>query len=101
MSRRPGSIGPAAVLGCAALLLDGWAGLLVPSLVRQLEADFGQSDAGVGAWFFGLSWFASRGHGRLSERTLLRMERGSGIGLLILALAHAIILISQMARHTL
>lgn len=52
MSRRPGSIGPAAIIACAALLLDGWAGLLVPSLVRQLEADFGQSDAGVGTWFF-------------------------------------------------
>jgi MFS family permease len=52
MSRRLYSIGPAAILACAALLLDGWAGLLVPTLVRQLEADFGQSDAGVGAWFF-------------------------------------------------
>ena len=57
--------------------------------------------AGVGAWFFGLSWLVSRGHGRFSERTLLRMERGSGIGLLILAFAHAAILISQMARGSL
>ena len=56
---------------------------------------------GVGTWFLGLSWFAARGHGRLSERTLLRMERGSGIGLLALAFAHAVILISQIARHKL
>ena len=54
--------------------------------------------AGVGLWFFGLSWLVSRGHGRFSEKTLLRMERGSGIGLLLLAFGHAAILISQMVR---
>jgi threonine/homoserine/homoserine lactone efflux protein len=54
---------------------------------------------GVGVWFFGLSWAVSRGHGRFSERTLLRIEHGSGIGLLILALAHAVIMISHMAQH--
>jgi threonine/homoserine/homoserine lactone efflux protein len=55
---------------------------------------------GVGAWFFGLSWMVSRGHGRLKERTLLRMERGSGIGLLLLAFAHGAIIISHLARGT-
>jgi threonine/homoserine/homoserine lactone efflux protein len=55
---------------------------------------------GVGLWFFGLSWIVSLGHGRFSPRTLLRIERGSGIGLLILAFAHAVIMISHMARHT-
>jgi threonine/homoserine/homoserine lactone efflux protein len=53
---------------------------------------------GVGVWFFGLSWMVSRGHGRFSQRTLLRIERGSGIGLLVLALAHAVVMISHMAR---
>lgn len=57
--------------------------------------------AGVGFWFLGLSWIVARGHGKLSERTLLRMERGSGIGLLILALAHGVMLISHIARHAL
>jgi len=55
---------------------------------------------GVGVWFFGLSWLVSRGHGRFSERTLLRIERGSGIGLLLLAFAHAAIIISHIVRHT-
>ena len=55
---------------------------------------------GVGLWFFGLSWIVSRGHGRFSQRTLLRMERGSGIGLLVLAFAHAVVIISQLARNT-
>ncbi len=54
--------------------------------------------AGVGLWFIGLSWFAARGHGRLSERTLLRMEKGSGIVLLIVAFVHAGIIIAQLTR---
>ena len=40
---------------------------------------------GTGSWFFALSYGASRGHGRFSEKTLLRMEHYSGIGLLTLA----------------
>lgn len=56
---------------------------------------------GVGSWFLGLSWVVSRGHGRFSELTLLRIERGSGIGLLVLAFIHAIYIVSQMARHRL
>ena len=41
---------------------------------------------GTGLWFFGLAYAVSRGHKKFSEITLLRMERGSGIGLLALAL---------------
>ena len=33
---------------------------------------------GTGAWFAGLSWVVSLGHGKLSEKTLLRMEHYSG-----------------------
>ena len=55
---------------------------------------------GVGGWFFGLSWGSSRGHGRLSQRTLLRMERGSGIGLILLALAHGVVMISHLSKHS-
>ncbi len=54
---------------------------------------------GTGSWFFGLSWLVSLGHGKLSEKTLLRMEHGSGIGLLVLALIHGGIIIRQMARE--
>ncbi len=42
----------------------------------------------TGAWFVGLSWCVSLGHGKFSEQTLLRMEKGSGVGLLVLALIH-------------
>lgn len=54
---------------------------------------------GTGAWFTGLSWAVSAGHGSLSERTLLRMERFSGVVLLALALGHGAHLTWQLARH--
>ncbi len=50
----------------------------------------------TGAWFTGLSWVVSLGHGKLSEKTLLRMEHGSGVGLLILALIHGGTIMWQM-----
>ncbi len=40
-----------AFLAAAALLLVGWSGLLVPSLVRSIEPAFGQTDAGIGVYF--------------------------------------------------
>jgi len=43
---------------------------------------------GTGSWFVGLSWVVSLGHGKWSEKTLLRIEHISGVVLLILALAH-------------
>lgn len=55
--------------------------------------------AGVGAWCFGLAWAAALGHGRFSEKALLRMARGSGIGLIALGLAHGFNLAVQLARH--
>src|SRR5512137_1289675 len=48
------------------------------------------------AWFSGLSWVVSLGHGKLSEKTLLRMEHYSGACLLILALIHGGTIIWQM-----
>jgi threonine/homoserine/homoserine lactone efflux protein len=54
---------------------------------------------GVGLWFLGLSWAVSLGHKRLSEWTLLRLERVSGLILLGLGLAHGIHLVWQLARH--
>jgi len=41
----------AAILGCFCFLLIGWSSLVVPSLVRQIETDFGQSDAGLGLFY--------------------------------------------------
>jgi threonine/homoserine/homoserine lactone efflux protein len=71
----------------------------VPADWRGKLSCVGGVALGTGLWFVGLSWVVSLGHGKLSERTLLRMERGSGIGLLGLALAHGCTIIWQMARH--
>lgn len=54
---------------------------------------------GTGGWFFALSWGVSKRHGKIREETLLRMERGSGVGLLILALIHGAMIIRAMAKH--
>jgi threonine/homoserine/homoserine lactone efflux protein len=51
---------------------------------------------GTGGWFTGLSWMVSLGHGKLSEKTLLRMAHFSGACLLILALIHGGTIIWQM-----
>ena len=56
---------------------------------------------GTGFWFFVLSYCASRGHGRFSEKTLLKMEHWSGIGLLIIAVLHGIYIIGEMVNHKL
>lgn len=50
-------------------------------------------------WFFVLSLGASRGHGRFSEKTLLRVEHGSGIGLLVIALIHGGWIVWEMTHH--
>jgi threonine/homoserine/homoserine lactone efflux protein len=54
---------------------------------------------GTGGWFTGLSWVVSLGHGKWSEKTLLRMEHFSGACLLALALIHGGTIIWQMHNH--
>lgn len=40
------------VLGYASFALIGWTGLLVPALIRSIENEFDQTDAGLGIWYF-------------------------------------------------
>jgi threonine/homoserine/homoserine lactone efflux protein len=54
---------------------------------------------GTGLWFFGLSYGVSRGHGKFSEKTLLKMEHFSGAMLLGLGLLHGGHIAWQLARH--
>lgn len=53
---------------------------------------------GVGLWFVGLSWAISFGHKKISDKTLLKMQQGSGVTLLILALAHGGHIAWQLAK---
>ena len=39
---------PAAIVGCLTLLAIGWTGLLIPSLIRSIQATFDVDDAGIG-----------------------------------------------------
>ncbi|HEY3522073.1 MAG TPA: MFS transporter, partial [Candidatus Limnocylindrales bacterium] len=82
-----GAIGAA---GWAAFVLIGWTGLLVPSLIREVEHDFGQSDAGIGAFYLVYSIAYAGGSvlgGGLTERVGRRLVLvtalvSQGIGLL-------------------
>lgn len=42
----------ARLTGYATFVLIGWSGLLVPSLIRLLERDLNQTDAGIGVFYF-------------------------------------------------
>ncbi|HEX3428781.1 MAG TPA: MFS transporter [Candidatus Limnocylindrales bacterium] len=81
----PGRPPTAAVVGCLGFLLLGWSGLLVPSLIRSIEHDFGQSDAGMGLFYL-LNAAAyvtgSMGGGAVTERIGRRRVLATG-GLLI------------------
>lgn len=83
----------AAVIGCVAFLLIGWSGLLVPSLIRDIERDFGQSDAGIGLFYFvnaAAYVVGSLGGGMLTERIGRRGVLALG------ALLHGLGLVAQV-----
>ncbi|MCX7872541.1 MAG: LysE family transporter [Verrucomicrobiae bacterium] len=49
-------------------------------------------------WYSMLSWISAKGHGRMDEKSLLRMERFSGVILLVLALAHGMHITYQLYK---
>jgi threonine/homoserine/homoserine lactone efflux protein len=76
-------------------ILRGW---VTPDWPGKL-ACVGGVALGTGLWFFGLSWGISLGHGKFSEKTLLRMEHLSGVGLLVLALIHGAIIARDLQKR--
>jgi fucose permease len=80
----------AGVLACVGLLLIGWSGLLVPSLIREIERDFAQTDAGLGIFYFinAVAYASgSFGGGMLTERFGRRRVMALATALLGLGLA--------------
>ena len=78
------------MLGCAALMLVGWTGLLVPALIRSIEHDFGQTDAGIGIFLFidAVAYVAgSMLGGLLTERLGRRIVLSVAVMLIALGLA--------------
>ena len=88
----------AGVIGCLTLLLIGWSGLLVPSLIRSIERDFGQTDAGIGIYY--LVWAVayacgSLGGGMVTERLgrrriLVGAALAHGLGLAVAGVRSAV-----------
>ncbi|HUA66125.1 MAG TPA: LysE family transporter [Alphaproteobacteria bacterium] len=72
-------------------------------LVADTLASKGACIAGVALgtnlWFCALSFTASKHYGQFSEPALLRMERFSGVCLLVLGFAQGIHIAWQLARH--
>lgn len=56
---------------------------------------------GTSVWFSGLSYAVSRGHGKFTNKTLIMMERVSGICLLVLAFGEGVHIVMQIAEHKL
>jgi L-lysine exporter family protein LysE/ArgO len=73
---------------------------LVPNHWNGKLACVGGVALGTGAWFVGLSWAVSLGHGKFSQKALLRMEHLSGVGMLGLALIHGGIIAHHLAQRT-
>lgn len=97
-------IGFVRVMGNPGVLL-GWIILAANFISREWVAPTPESKSacvagvavGVGAWFMMLSYLVSFRKKKLSEKTLLRLEKGSGVVLLIAALLHGGQIIYQMA----
>jgi len=75
-------------------------GLVEPTMAGTASCVAGVT-AGTSAWFCGLSYFVSKGHGKFTESTLLRIERFSGICMMGLALAQGAHIVWQMSKHKL
>jgi len=55
--------------------------------------------ASVGLWFTGLSWAISLGHKKFTEKTMVKMERLSGVGLIVLAMIQGGYIAWKLAKH--
>ena len=82
------------ILG-ANFISRGW---VAPNMEGKLFCLAGVA-IGVAIWLFGLAWAISLGHKKFTEKTMIRMERASGIGLIALGLAHGAYLASQLAKR--
>jgi fucose permease len=95
-------------MSCFAFLLIGWSGLLVPSLAREIEEAFGQTDVGLGLFYFVTaaayaagSVVGGMGTERLGRRPVLvlaaALHAGGLVGLAV-APGWAVVLAAGIAR---
>lgn len=85
----PAAARDGALVGYAAFTLLGWTSLLVPSLIRDVQATFGQSDAGMGFAYLLNSLLYVGGTlvtGMVAARLPRRALLGAGPGLIMVGL---------------
>lgn len=71
----------------------------VADTLAAKAACIGGVAAGTNSWFCVLSYGVSRGHGRFSETTLVRMQHISGLCLIVVGLFDGGHIVWQLARH--
>jgi len=72
-------------LGCWSFVLIGWSGLIVPALAREVEGGFGQTDVGLGFFYFVTAIAYATGSivgGMVTERVGRRLILSSAVALL-------------------
>jgi threonine/homoserine/homoserine lactone efflux protein len=100
-----GFVRVAANLGVLVAWVFVSAGLLAHDLVD--ETVFAKATCAFGVflgatlWFLFISFVVSRGHGKFSEKTLLRLQHFSGLGLITTAVFEGAHVAWQLARHKL
>jgi threonine/homoserine/homoserine lactone efflux protein len=75
-----------------------WRGLVRPDWPGKCACVAGVT-LGTGGWFVVLSWVASLGRGKFSEKTLVRIEHFSGVVLLAVALLYGGTIIWEMRQR--
>jgi threonine/homoserine/homoserine lactone efflux protein len=78
----------------AIFIARGW---VKPTLESKLYCLLGVT-VSVGTWFTGLSWAISFGHKKFTEKTLMKMERISGVSLIVFGLAQGIYLAMKLTK---
>ena len=106
MQRLLSSPRAAGAIACVTFVLIGWSGLLVPSLIRSIEHDFGQSDAGLGIYYLlYASTYASGslGGGVVTERlgrrrvlALAALSHGAGMAVLGIVPTWGVVLVAAI-----
>jgi threonine/homoserine/homoserine lactone efflux protein len=81
----------------AALMAQDWVGETVPAKAACISGVF----AGYVLWYLFISFAVSKGHGKFSEKTLLRLQHFSGLCLIATALFQGAQIAWHLARHKL
>jgi threonine/homoserine/homoserine lactone efflux protein len=90
---------PAVLLGWviigANFIARGW---VTPNWEGKVSCLAGVA-AGVGLWFVGISWAISLGHKKFTAASLLKMQRASGVTLIVIAMGHGANIAWQLAKN--